>query len=396
MKLQEHFRLLWPAALGIAALLWLGGAAATAQITAAMTQPATDQTATTEPTTTRARYVATIPPGFVRISGQGAFWSRTIFCPKDDASWLADALTPAGPATRPTTMPADLLQQLQAKRQKLIDRISDDLAITPAQATNELDQHLLPYVQIMQSMQPSVIFLVTTVVDLRKILHQGWENPQFRFNPDANESVYLGAHVDLAVGRAGDDSVFPVIYRPNEKHEVVTTQLNEHIREDEAVLATDVSVRAQSSLQMQFSNLLDRELVSGLKAKDDQQWFYVGLLGVLPTKWMALLTGGDENQMLIGLERPNPANPLRAAGLDLIHPVAFSSLQPSAIPLYEDAYRRRSTFIVDYWLEHAPPGSLHKTMVGLRANPPADCAALVNIIKSATGANLMPLLVPQE
>lgn len=381
----------------MAALLWVGCAAATAQITATMTQPATDQSAaTTQPTTAHVRYVATVPPGFARLSGQGAFWSRIIFCPKDDASWLAAALTPAGPATRPTTMPADILQQLQAKRQQLIDRISDDLAITPAQTASELDQHILPYVQKMQSMQPSVIFLVTTVTDLRKILNQGWENPQFRFNPDANESVYLGAHLDLTVGRASDDSVFPVIFNPDDKHAAITTGLNQRIRQDETVIAADVSVRAQSSLQMQFANLLDRKLVSTLKAKDDQQWFFVGLLGVLPTKWMALLTGGNENQLLGGLEQPNPSNPLRAAGLDLTHPVAFSSLEPSAIPLYEDAFRRRSTWIVDYWLQHSPPDSLHKTMAALRANPPPDCAALVNIIKSNTGADLMPQLLPQE
>jgi hypothetical protein len=66
------------------------------------------------------------------------------------------------------------------------------------------------------------------------------------------------------------------------------------------------------------------------------------------------------------------------------------------VPLYEDAFRRRCTWIIDYWLRHADPGSLHKTMVALRANPPANCAALVKTIKDVTNTDLMPELVPQE
>jgi len=390
-----------PAAVaGMAAMLWLGCAASLAQTTEPLaepaTEPATNQAAATGPTTTRVRYVATLPPGFVRLSGQGAFWPRVIFCTKDDASWLAAALTPVGPSTRPTTMPSDILAQLQAKRQQMIDRISNDLAITPAQAADELDHHIVPFARDMQSMQPSVIFLITSVPDLRKILRDGWDNRQFRYNAAANESVYMGAHMDIAVGRPADDTVFPVVFDPSNTHETITSRLNQHIRQDESVVAVDVSVRAQSSMQLQFADLLARQAVAPLHAKDDQQWFYVGLLGVLPTRWMAQLTGGDADHLLAGLEEPNRSNPLRAAGFDLSHPMPLSSLQPSAVPLYEDAFRRRSAWIVDYWLQHVDPDSLHKTMVALRANPPADCAALLKTIKTVTGTDLMPELVPQD
>lgn len=371
--------------------VWCG-----AVLIAAASAPAQPTQPATAPATQTAPYVATVPVGFVRLTGKGLVGPRVVFCSKTDAKWVQTALLPEGPTTRPTTMPADLLAQLQAKRQPFVARIAADLALTPAQAADEMDHHILPFAQRMQSMQVSVIFLVVSLEELRQITRDGWQNRQFDFNHVAGEPVFLGARLDLAVDRQSDDTIYPVLFDAKFDTPSLAKEINAHIRQDESAIAASMSVRGMSSMQVQLSEVLQREAADALHATPDQQWFYIGLVGNLPTRWMAFLTGGDPDSLLYGLEAPNPKNPVRAAGLDLLHPMALSSIQPAGLPLYEDAVRRRSTWIVDQWIRKAGLDGVHKTMAALRANPPTDGPALVKTIKDTTSFDAAPMLAPQE
>src|SRR5438067_3806054 len=82
--------------------------------TSAQTAPGTAPTtsATGPATTRRVRWQMTPPPGFVKIS----VGDRTAICDPADEAWVKAALTAAAPATKPTTMPGELIQRVTDRR----------------------------------------------------------------------------------------------------------------------------------------------------------------------------------------------------------------------------------------------------------------------------------------
>src|SRR5215510_7114843 len=88
-----------------------------AQTTSPTTRPATTQ---------RVRWQITLPPGFVKV----AVGDRLAICDAADEAWVKEALTSAPPATKPTTMPADLLDRLASHRAALVKQMSTDFAVS--------------------------------------------------------------------------------------------------------------------------------------------------------------------------------------------------------------------------------------------------------------------------
>src|SRR3954447_16127316 len=77
--------------------------------------------ATTGPTT---RFVMTVPPGYERVTvGRYDALVRP-----NDKGWVTQALSTMKPATRPTTMPADLLKRVAESRAAVTKQIVADLA----------------------------------------------------------------------------------------------------------------------------------------------------------------------------------------------------------------------------------------------------------------------------
>src|SRR3954470_6326733 len=99
--------------------------------------PATPPPAAAPPA--KPRYVMTPPPGFEKLTVAG----HTAVCEANDAKWVRQALTDLKPATRPTTMPADLLKQVTAARSAVVKQMVADLALPDDKLPNQIfDQNL--------------------------------------------------------------------------------------------------------------------------------------------------------------------------------------------------------------------------------------------------------------
>src|SRR5436190_16952581 len=81
---------------------------ATAQPPPTAPDPAKPGAATTSP----APYVLIMPPGFEKVTVAG----HTALCEPNDREWVKKTLEQIKPATRPTTMPADLLARTKANK----------------------------------------------------------------------------------------------------------------------------------------------------------------------------------------------------------------------------------------------------------------------------------------
>jgi hypothetical protein len=63
--------------------------------------------------------------------------------------------------------------------------------------------------------------------------------------------------------------------------------------------------------------------------------------------------------------------------------------------LYVQAMRRKAVAAVNRWAKEKGDASLTKVLAAVRANKPADGAALVKLIQEQTGVDLSKDLAPQ-
>jgi len=106
------------------------------------------------------------PPGFVLLASDLGH----VLCMPVDKPWVTQALTTAKPATRPTTMPADLLTKLDSTRPILLRKFAADFAIADTSAMSSfLDEHLLPDLHLLDQFVAPVYFLVCSESDLKDL-----------------------------------------------------------------------------------------------------------------------------------------------------------------------------------------------------------------------------------
>src|ERR1700733_15264103 len=79
--------------------------------------------ATTSPSTTTAPYVphvAVVPPGLHQIT----VGDYSIFCLPEDDAWVKPGAAAAKPASRPSTMPSDLVASLKQHHDEIVTQIT--------------------------------------------------------------------------------------------------------------------------------------------------------------------------------------------------------------------------------------------------------------------------------
>jgi hypothetical protein len=150
----------------------------------------------------------------------------------------------------------------------------------------------------------------------------------------------------------------------------------------------DVAMQAQRRAWMAFVQFIGEQAMAPLKPKPDQQWFTFGVSSVLGARYAAQLIGAPAEEVLAGLSMDDPRNPIRPATLDLLHPADPAQLRSSYLPAYIDAYNRKSVRATRALLDKAGDGAAAKVLAAWKASPPADGAALVALIKSATGVDI--------
>src|ERR1043166_6697076 len=91
----------------------------------ALAMPAMAQPASKPATAPTTRYVLLMPPGYEKVTVAG----HTALAQPNDLEWVKKALAEVKPATRPTTMPSDVLQKIAANRAAVVKQMVTDLAL---------------------------------------------------------------------------------------------------------------------------------------------------------------------------------------------------------------------------------------------------------------------------
>lgn len=293
-------------------------------------------------------------------------------------------------------MPSDLIGRFEQQRPVLLRQMTADLALPddkPAAAL--LDGHLLPMLKSMEAARPPVVFLVCTKDELKRLLRDGlWQDPRFHFNRVADEVVYNDS-MFLSFEQEMDDMVVPVIYKAAMTEAQRQETLVRIVRGTEWGIADEIAVRSQFLLQMGFVRFIMEDVMKPLKLRPDQQWFSIGSAGVLSSKYAGPVMGipaGELNDRLIW---EHPRNPVKAAAIDLLHPMDLKDLRPQYVPLYVEAVRRKSMKVVLDWTAGGNDNFIPRTLTALRKQTPADGTGLMKRVQELTGKDLSGALSAQ-
>src|SRR5258706_9905488 len=104
-------------------------------------------------------YTLVMPSGYEKVSVAG----HTAICLPADAEWVRKALGDAKPATRPTTMPADLIKRVTDNRAAVVKQMVAELALADEkQANRAVDEQIITTPMKRKAIMPSIYFLTRT------------------------------------------------------------------------------------------------------------------------------------------------------------------------------------------------------------------------------------------
>lgn len=347
------------------------------------TGPATLPT-TQEATTAPARRAVVAPPGFERVEGAGV----VVFCQEADAGWVRETLSAYKPATRPSTMPADLLARVAEQRGAVVEMMRKDLGLTDKAALDRLfDETVLPGLRQVEGFRPALFYVVTTPPVLKDLIKNGkWSDPRLRFNRVADE-VFVDA-IALSVDKPMDDTIIPVMHDEAWDAARRKEHLTQALQQVDREISQRLSGQAQFDCHRAMIDFMMKSVFEPLKLKLGQQWFGLGAAGVLSCDYAHLLTGADKRQLMAMLLVEVRRSPVPTSSIDLLNPMDVSSLRREAVGGYTDAFRRKSVFVARKWIDKGGRESVTRVLESVRKNPPADGAALLELIKADSGVDL--------
>jgi hypothetical protein len=357
-----------------------------ALLTAVHAQPAATGQATSAPATSqRARYELTMPPGMVKV----IVGERVAICDPADEAWVKEILTQTGPATRPSTMPSDLITSLNAKRNDIIKAMAGDLGLSDAAAINQqLDSSVIPALQKFQNFKPSIFLMPITRQKLLALVKGGWRNPQFYYNRAADD-VSVNTNIAMSVDRPMDDYIVPAIADQSATIETRKDALKNELLQLELGVLQRVSSEAELTLQTELAKVIEKLAVAPISPlKPGQEWFGLGVEGVFSGKYLAMISGLSRDAITQAMTTPDPRNPIRSATIDLLHLTAPRDLNPQFVGPYIDAMRRKSVAVVTEFVRQAGEPAAAKAIAEIAKQKPADGEAMLKVIKDATGVDL--------
>src|SRR5688500_7279996 len=263
-----------------------GGPAAAAGSAGAAGAPATTQAAPPRK--------ASIPEGFKRLTING----RNVLVEPGDEAWVTAALGNVQPATKPATLPANLLQKLTAQREALLRQVAIDLALrdlTAAARTYDLD--LVAPIRALDNYRPPIYYLVAAPDRIAALLRSGWSDPHFYYNRAADAVSFNPAGL-LTADRPQDEVVFPATYEPKDPPEKRGETLAAVIRATESSIQQSIDIRARTLVGAQLAAIIHTQGVQPLALKDDQQWFGLGVSSILSAKFASTITGDARAELV--------------------------------------------------------------------------------------------------
>ena len=79
----------------------------------------------------------------------------------------------------PSTMPSDVVDRLNERRDILKARIAGDLSLKDTGLIDQLiDKTMIPQAELNE-LQPPIFYLVTTRDRIKQLLKAGWSDPRF-------------------------------------------------------------------------------------------------------------------------------------------------------------------------------------------------------------------------
>jgi hypothetical protein len=365
----------------IAAVVVLGGVARAQQQPAAPVPPAPNPP----------RYQLVVPPGFEKVTVAG----HTAVCQAKDLPWVRQALGDVKPATRPATMPADLLRRIKENRAAVTRQIVTDFAAPDDKGPNRLfDELLIPTLTRLDELRPPVFLLVCTQEELRALVADGWGAPRFRYNRVAHEVSY-DARISLAIDRPMDDQVLPATYAEKDPPDARARRLVTQVQKLDQDLARTVANESLPAVFNRLGQFIDEEYFVPLKLRRDQVWLAMGVNGYFSGKYGATLTGYSREAWIRDITYEDRRFPVSARPIDLTRPADERSLKAGAAPYYAQAMRRTAVAAVVKWVAKAGEPSVTKVIAALRQGVPTDGPALVKLIRDVAGVDVSKDLAPQ-
>jgi len=367
----------------LSVLLVLMGAAASGQQPAAPTAPGATPPAP--------RFKMVVPPGYEQVKGEGF----TAVCLARDVGWVKQAVAGVKPATRPTTMPADVLKHVTENRAAVVKQMVADFALADDKQPNAFfDDGLIPTLKKLDALRPSLFLLVTTKQQLKDLVETGWGEPRFRMNRVAND-VSIDDRVAMSLDREMDDTVLPAFYDERQTPEERGKKLTAEVQKFKDDLVRTIAGEAQPAVFNRLGQFIDEQVFQPLKLRQDQMWLAMGVNGYFGGKYGSALTGVGRDVWVQMMTYEDRRFPVSSRAIDLLHPADASTLRPEAVPLYTQAMRRKSIAAVNKWATEKGDAALTKVLVAVRAKTPADGAALVKLVQELTGADLAKELAAQ-
>lgn len=348
------------------------------------------QPAATAPATAPARYVMVPPPGFEKVAVGG----HVAVCKTADIEWVKKALTEIKPATRPTTMPVDVLKKATAARAEVVRQMVADLGLADDKDVNALfDEKILPTLKKLDEMKPPVFFLVLSHDQLRALCREGWGEPRFHYNRAAGEVSYSD-NVMLSIERPMDDSVLPFFSEEKDSPETRGKNLASGIQRLDFELANLIADQTEPAIFNLLTQHISSKSFDIPKTPRDQQWLAMGVTGYFAAKYAGMLTLEPRDLWLKMMTFEDARFPVSSKPIDLTKPLDPASMRPAAVPYYGQAMRRKAVAVVMKWAEKNGEASVTKAALAARAKPPADGAGLVKLIQEVTGVDLTKELGP--
>jgi len=327
----------------------------------------------------------TLPPGFLKLQAP-AF---TVLYRAEDEAWVKPAVQAWKPATRPATMPQDLLSRVAQGRAAVEAQMRQDLALPPSFSAAPLfDTQIIPELERLGSYHVPVFYLVASRPFLRELIRSGgWSDPSFYYNRAAEEVMFTSA-VTLDLTRPADDAVLPVVHDPEWDEARRSERLQTDLRNSQADLARITSGKAQYDVHIATVDFILREVFEPMKLPADQRWLVVGAAAYLSCDYAQTLTGAGRRELLAMMVFDPRQNTLPVSAVDVVHPIDVTLMRPQYVAAYNDAFRRKSILLVRKWLEKSSRESLARVLESIRKNRPADGAALIALIAKDSGVDL--------
>jgi hypothetical protein len=303
----------------------------------AQADPATPATSPDAPATQ-----LVVPDGLVLTEIEG----HRILSRPEDVEWIRAILQNLEPATRPTTMPADVLSRLDAERDAIVRGLTADLDLADdAPATKFIDEELRPALAKLNAFDLPLVFLVCPHQTLVEVVRGGWGEPQFHYNRLMDDVRYTPG-VNVPLDGSGGPVIVPAVYKDDATDEDRAELLRRAVRGSESGTLDAISRKGALLVESQLTDFVAGQAVAAMKLSKQHEWFGVGVIGLFGGKYASLLLGIERERWMEAGTRDLPRTPVRMGSIDLLNPTDPADLREQIVPIYIETLKRKATLVL--------------------------------------------------